>query len=366
MGLLGHCYKFRQFLSWLHDGLGAARGQRSRKGPCASYPTHHILFKRGTSFVIALNTFGTPRASSSCMAFWAAQNSRKRLEVSGQADRDFVRLPQAIVILWMALQPLRLAGAGLPELKEATLRSFRAYVAAAELRNQQSLQGGAFLWTEELSGDAQREALFKLKQGGVVVRQLNGKNSGTAPQITGGMIHDWQGMVFIPNAKLDEVLTLLQDYDHHASYYSPDVERAKIETHDGDHFRVFMRFRRHKVVAVVPTTEQDIRYFRDSPTRAHSRSSAIRIREVADPGTPQEREKSPGNDNGFLWQMETWWRMEERDGGVYVQNEASTLTRDIPVGFGWLIEPFVTSIPKETLEFTLGATRKAVLDQGKQ
>jgi hypothetical protein len=58
--------------------------------------------------------------------------------------------------------------------------------------------------------------------------------------------------------------------------------------------------------------------------------------------------------------------MEERDGGVYVQNEAVTLTRDIPTGLGWLIEPFVTGIPQETLKLTLEATRKAVLAQGKR
>jgi hypothetical protein len=52
--------------------------------------------------------------------------------------------------------------------------------------------------------------------------------------------------------------------------------------------------------------------------------------------------------------------MEERDGGVYVQNEVVTLTRDIPVGLRWLIEPFITNIPKETLEFTLQSLRKAV------
>jgi hypothetical protein len=33
----------RSSLSWTYDGLGAARGQRSRKGPCASHPTHHHL-----------------------------------------------------------------------------------------------------------------------------------------------------------------------------------------------------------------------------------------------------------------------------------------------------------------------------------
>lgn len=74
----------------------------------------------------------------------------------------------------------------------------------------------------------------------------------------------------------------------------------------------------------------------------------------------RKREKTPGDDDGYLWRMETWWRLEEREGGVYVQNQVVTLTRDIPTGLGWLIEPFITKIPKETLEFTLQATRRAV------
>ena len=53
--------------------------------------------------------------------------------------------------------------------------------------------------------------------------------------------------------------------------------------------------------------------------------------------------------------------MVERDGGVYVQSEVVSLTRDIPAGLAWLIGPFVTSIPKESLAFTMEATRKAVV-----
>jgi hypothetical protein len=255
--------------------------------------------------------------------------------------------------------------AAIPELRERTLRGFRDYVASVDQRNQTSLKGGDFLWVDDLPADAKTAAYAKLKQGEVVMQRVTQINDGTSSQVPGGMIHDWRGIVFIPVVKLDQVLELLQDYNNHAKYYSPDVESARIESRDGDHFRVFMRFRRHKIVTVVLNTEQDITYYRDSSTRAHSRSTAIRIREVENSGTPEEREKSPIADNGFLWQMETWWRMEERDGGVYVQNEAVTLTRDIPTGLGWLVEPFVTSIPKETLEFTLGATRRAVLAMAK-
>ncbi|HYW67109.1 MAG TPA: hypothetical protein VFB10_10425 [Candidatus Dormibacteraeota bacterium] len=248
-------------------------------------------------------------------------------------------------------------------LQPATIRAFENYVAAVEARSGKSLAQGDFFWLDELAKQKKEEAYERLKGGKVELRHVSGEEEGRNSTIPGGMIHDWQGMIFIPGAKLDEVLSLLQDYGRHATYYAPDVERAKIEAHDGNHFRVFMRFRRKKIVTVVLNTEQEITYYRDSPTRAHSRSSAIRIAEVENAGTPEEREKTPGSDNGFMWRLETWWRMEERDGGVYVQNEAVSLTRDIPAVLAWMIEPFVTSIPKESVEFTLQATRRAVLDR---
>jgi hypothetical protein len=278
------------------------------------------------------------------------------------------RYPQA----WLAICLLSVGSAtsvspaGVPAPQEAAAKGFRDYVSKVEVGNKEGLSGGAFLWIDELPQPERTRTYEKLKQGGVEMRRLEKDDDEGGRKLPGGMIHDWEGMVFIPGVKMDQVLGVLQDYNKHSQYYGPDVERANIESRDGDHFRVYMRFRRKKVVTVVLNTEQDVTYFRDSATREHSRSSAVRIREVANPGTKEEKEKSPEEENGFLWQMETWWRMEERDGGVYVQNEAVTLTRDIPAGLGWLIGPFVTSIPKETLEFTMNATRAAVLSQAKR
>jgi hypothetical protein len=260
------------------------------------------------------------------------------------------------------LVPLIARPRGLFSLRENTVQAFGRYVAKSEAENAQSLRQGPFLWLDGLPDHDKAEAMAKLKSGEVEMRRLSVNADGDNLTVPGGMIHDWEGIVFIPGAKLDDVLKILEDYDHHAKYYAPDVEASRIESRDGNQFRVFMRFRRHKVVTVVLDTEHSVNYFRDSPVEAHSRSSALRITQVDDPDGPKEKEKKPGEDNGYLWRMETWWRMEERDGGVYVQNQVITLTRDIPTGLGWLIEPFITNIPKETLEFTLQATRKAVLN----
>jgi len=243
----------------------------------------------------------------------------------------------------------------------STLQAFQQYVALADTQNNQNLREENFLWIDDLPAKEKQDAYAGLKRGEIAMRRVPPEAAGANAGIPGGMIHDWKGIVFILGANLDQVLRVLQDYDHHATIYAPEVEKAKIEKRDGNHYVVFLRFRRTKMLTVVLDTEHDVNYFRDSPTRAHSRSSAIRIAEVENPDSPNEREKRPGVDQGFLWKMETWWRLQEKDGGVYVQNHVVSLTRDLPSGLGWLIEPFITSIPKDSLEFTLGATRKAVL-----
>jgi len=252
------------------------------------------------------------------------------------------------------------------KLRTETVRAFDRYLHLTEERNDTERErGSALLWVDALPESQRTVARAALKRGEVEIHQLNTLDNGKPIVCPGGLIHHWVGVVFIPRVKLDDVLGVLEDYDRQSTYYAPDVERSEIESREGEHFRVFLRFRRHKVITVVLDTEHDVHYFRDAPGRAHSRSSAIRIAEVENPGRSNEREKQPGQDGGYLWRMETWWRMEERDGGVYVESEVASLTRDIPTGLGWLVGPFVTSIPKETLLFTLESTRRAVVARAK-
>lgn len=259
------------------------------------------------------------------------------------------------------LLSLVIAAPAVPQLTPPTIEAFNQYIRLTEARNDAELKrGSGLLWIDALSGSERAQAYDQLRRGEVKMRKLVTLKDGVQIRCPDGMIHHWVGLAFLPAARLADVLGVLEDYNRHAIYYAPDVERSEIESRDGDHFRVFLRFRRHKVVTVVLNTEHDVRYFRDSQMRAHSRSSAVRIAQVENAGKRDEREKTTGDDDGFLWRMETWWRMSEADGGVYVQSEVVSLTRDIPAGLAWLIGPFVTSIPKESLAFTLEATRKAV------
>ena len=78
-------------------------------------------------------------------------------------------------------------------------------------------------------------------------------------------------------------------------------------------------------------------------------------------GTSRRARGAGRQGGGYLWRLNSYWRFEERDGGVYLECESVSLTRDIPFGLGWIVGPFVTSLPRESLEFTLQTTRKKLM-----
>jgi hypothetical protein len=211
---------------------------------------------------------------------------------------------------------------------------------------------------------SERDADFaRLKAGEVITERLQTRDQGRSIPVPGGLIHHWVGTTFIPSATLAQVLAFLQDYDNQYKFYGPEVQRSRLIKREGDRFKIFLRLRKTKVVTVMLNTEYDVRYTHLDAERATSNSRSTRIAEVENAGKPGESEKPVGNDSGFLWRLNSYWRFQQRDGGVYMQLEAISLTRDIPTGLGWFISPFISSIPKESLVFTLTRTREALLSR---
>ena len=199
--------------------------------------------------------------------------------------------------------------------------------------------------------------LGTLPRSELLIERMVTRDAGREIDVPGGLIHHWMGTAFVPGATVDQALALLQDYNSHAQVYRPIVARSRLLGREGDTFRFHLRFLTKKVITVVVNTDHEARFTRPSADRASARVHSTRIAEVEDPGTPQERELPVGNDGGYLWRLNTYWRLLEQDGGTYIQCESISLTRGIPTGFGWLIGPFVTSVPRETLMFTLETTR---------
>ncbi|MCU1284280.1 MAG: hypothetical protein JWO13_630 [Acidobacteriales bacterium] len=252
------------------------------------------------------------------------------------------------------------------ELKPATRKAFDHYSQVAEARMQGEISAAAkenkaFLWVEGVEVSHRNEMLAKLKSGEVVTEALQEKENGKAIEVPNALVHHWIGTVFIPGASLKSTLALLQDYNNHKNLYKPQVADSRLISRKGNDFKAFLRFYQKKVIAVTMNTEHAAHYETVSATRAFSISHTTHVAEVENADTKDEREKPEGHDNGFLWALNSYWRMEEKDGGVYVQCEAISLTRDIPAGLGWMIKPFITEVPKESLFTTLNQTRVGLM-----
>jgi len=246
------------------------------------------------------------------------------------------------------------------QLRPETVAAFDRYTAQAESRMRQEQSAPSSFIAVSFSGWPGRDQeLTRLRGGEIFVRRA-GDASAPMP-VPGGLIHHWSGVAFIPGTTIEGVLAVVQDYDHLARYYSPEVISSKLITHDGDDYRMTMRVRKHKVLTVVLDTDYAVHRGRLDERHQFVMSRSTRVAEIADPGSGSERALDAGHDHGFLWRLNSYWRFEQMSDGVLAQCEAISLTRGIPTGLGWMVGPMVNDIPRESLEFTLKATRDAVV-----
>jgi len=243
------------------------------------------------------------------------------------------------------------AGAGSlfpAELKPATVAAFDRYI---EKTKQRLDRRAAFLWSDE--SPARRNRV----RGGQAVVEPAGAHA--IIEVTDGLVHDWVGSVSVPGVSLAATLEHVEDYDHARTHHRDVLDSRIISHHDND-FLVYMRLLKKKVITVVLDTEHQIHYFPIDATHCRSESRTVKIAEVVNPGKRDEHELPPGTGYGFLWRLDTFWRFEQSDGGTWIECEAISLTRDIPTGLGWLIEPIIRSLPRESLENTLRETAAAL------
>ena len=197
----------------------------------------------------------------------------------------------------------------------------------------------------------------RLRRGEVVIEQLTPANGVELP---GALVHDWRGTAFLPGVTLADYERLLQDFEAYPQHWAPEVVRANVLQQQGDHYQMTMRVVQHHILTVVTDGTYDVTFGRLDAHHGYCTSRSTQISEIDAAGTAKERALTPSEEHGFLWRMNTYWSYEERDGGLYIQIESVSLTRSIPTGLGWLIGPFVESVPRESLEFTLQATRDAL------
>ena len=244
------------------------------------------------------------------------------------------------------------------ELKPETVKAWRAYIDVTEQRIEHELKSeNRFLVLDFLDKDKGILERKKLLAGDITIDEMESRYSnGRDIKIPEGKIHHWRGGIFIPGVNLDFVLSRVEDPGS-ADMLQEDVLESRVLERLPEGFRLFLKLQRSKIVTVLYNTEHRIRFKQHSPLRASSSSVATKIAEVEQLDGNREREKPEGQDHGFLWRMNSYWRYEQTKGGVIVECESVTLSRSVPALLKYMISPIINRIAKESLERTLQSMR---------
>jgi hypothetical protein len=248
------------------------------------------------------------------------------------------------------------------DLKPLTLKAYERYVALTEQRLAGERAGASpFLWIDRQPAADRSALMTRLRQGEIVTDRLETLDHGRSVDVESGLIHHWIGTVLMPDVSVDRAVSFVQAYDNYPRVFDPMIQRARVLTHDGDHYVVSMRTSVKKVITVVMDIDYVVDYHRLSPTRVWTTNVATNIFQVDNAGTKAERRQPVDQTSGLLWRFWMSCGFDQRPDGSVEQCESITLTRGIPFGIAWFIKPFVTGVPREFMTFTLSRVRANVV-----
>ena len=236
------------------------------------------------------------------------------------------------------------------ELRQDTVVHWNAYLDAA--RPQMASQT-PFLWV-----DQEPERLQRVRDGEILVSSVGKENP---KPVASGLIHDWVGAAFFPNASIKDVLFAARDYSNYKEYYKTTVVDSKLLSSDGPCEKYSMRVVNNEVVAETALDmEYETCYFKIDDRRWYSTTHTTRVQEIRHRGRPDEQELPPDHGSGFIWRLYSVARFEQRDGGTYVEVEAIALSRDVPTALRWVVNPIVRRVSRSSMLVSLQQMKEAV------
>jgi hypothetical protein len=212
--------------------------------------------------------------------------------------------------------------------------------------------------TSFLSIDAEPADSAKLRRGDIIVSPAR---PDVPVKVRSGLIHDWAGAIFIPNASIGDVMRVVRDYDRYQAIYHPNIVGSKpIET--GEYEDRFSMVIMNKSFFAKGALDSDYRstFTRVDDEHWYSTTETTRIQEVADYGAAAQQFLPEGRGKGIIWRLYSIARFEQRDGGVYIELEAIALSRDVPATLRWMVDPIVRRVSRSSLETSLQQTADAV------
>jgi hypothetical protein len=270
----------------------------------------------------------------------------------------------ALSLLLVALAVLSVVLAA-SELRKETLEAWNAYVAATERRIEREVTDPRrFLALDFQPAPREAEERREVLAGEVVATSVKTRDANDREiDVPHGTIQHWRADILVPGVSIDVVEAALRSGATLEG--QPEVLEARILARDGDTMRVYLKVRKKSLVTVTYLTEHESVVRRLAPDRLVSRSVATRIVELEDAGTSRERPKPEGEDHGYLWRLNSYWRYQSAPGGVIIELESLTLSRDIPLVLVPIASPIVNRIARESLKQTLVSLRDQLVTRGR-
>ena len=250
---------------------------------------------------------------------------------------------------------LTTTGAAAARLYPESLAAWNVYVSATERRIGQELAvRDRFLGLDFTGGaDSRRRVLA----GEVFVQPLATTDStGRAIDVPAALVQHWRGAIFIPGITAQQIVTKLQEGAPPTG--QEDVLASSVLSRGPDRMKVYLKLQKQKFVTVYYNTEHDVRFARHGAGRTSSTSTATKIAELRNGNTPSETELPPGDDRGFLWKLNAYWRYQDVPGGVIAECESITLSRSVPSVARYFVTPIIESTARESMDRTLTALRQ--------
>ncbi|HSU33681.1 MAG TPA: hypothetical protein VLJ11_20805 [Bryobacteraceae bacterium] len=240
------------------------------------------------------------------------------------------------------------------KLSPDTLKAWDTYIQKQNARVAEYSSVTPFLWS-----DQSPDRLRRLHKGETVIASF-GENPHRVPH---GLIHHWIDAVFLPGARLDDVLSVVRDYGKYEDFYAPYVVESQVvlKTPIKDTFS--LRLLNTAVVAKFALDAEFQGSFRRiDESKCYSISYTTRGHEVEKYGLADEHEAPANTGRGLIWRLHSISRFEQRNGGVYVELETAALSRDVPGALRWLIDPIVRRTARSSIQVLLQKTGGALFE----
>ena len=239
------------------------------------------------------------------------------------------------------------------QLKTETVKGWEQYVEEKNVVTKPS-PDNPFLLT---GGD--RDFWSELRSGKILVAPA-GPN--IPRRVPSGLVHDWIGTAFIPNATITQVLAAVRDYDRYKNIYRPGVVDSKLTetTEQEDHFSMLLMNQAMFLKKAVEG-QYHASYFRVDDQHWYSVAESTRVQEIVGYGSANQQLLPEGEGTGLIWRVRSITRYEQREGGVFIQLDAMVLSRDVPCALRWMVDPIVRRVSRESVQLSLQQTRDAVI-----